>query len=65
MTTNHEQNLINRIVGGIGAIKRKEKTAQEANLGFLFTKLQAINLHEYEKLMGSYKAAVESFKAKA
>lgn len=65
MTTNHEQNLIRRITGGIGAIKRKEKTPQEANLGYLFVKLQAINLPEYEKLIASYKAALESIKVKA
>lgn len=51
----YEEQLIRRIEGGLGALKRKEKTAQELKLGSAFNALKPINPNMYEDLLAKYK----------
>lgn len=59
MGTAYEEKLIQKITGGIGAIKRKEKTAAEAGLGSALNQLAKINPGQHKDLMDSYKEAIE------
>lgn len=56
----YENDLIKKITGGIGAIKRKEKTPKEANIGASLNKLKDMNIGQWEELMSKYKEAVKS-----
>lgn len=56
----YENDLIKKITGGIGAIKRKEKTPKEANIGASLNKLKDMNIGQWEELMAKYKEAVKS-----
>ncbi len=50
-----EEKLIRKIKGGMGAIKRGEKTKLEASLGTSFTSLKKLNIGMYDELMEEYK----------
>lgn len=50
-----EERLIKKIKGGMGAIKRGEKTKLEASLGTSFTQLAKLNKPMYDELMEEYK----------
>jgi hypothetical protein len=60
----YESDLIKKITGGIGAIKRKEKTPEEAGLGKFLNALKATNEGQYDDYLKKYKEAVESIKPK-
>lgn len=54
-----EEILIKKIIGGIGAIKRGQKTPQEMNLGKFLNMLKNINQPMYEELLNNYKSALD------
>jgi len=58
----YEEDLIKKIKGGIGAIKRKEKSPKEAKLGVSLNNLLKVNPGMHKDLMEEYKEAVEAFK---
>lgn len=59
MGSSYEENLIRKITGGIGAIKRKEKTPAEAGLGTALNQLKTLNPGQHSDLMEKYKEAIE------
>lgn len=58
----YEEVLIRKIKGGIGAIKRGEKTLKEAGLGVHLNNLKKINAGQYDELMQEYKKLAENGK---
>lgn len=54
----YEEVLIRKIKGGIGAIKRMEKTPKEAALGSHLNNLQKLNPGQWSDLMIEYKEAI-------
>ena len=57
-----EDQLIRKITGGIAAIKRGDKSPEDAKLGGMLNTLKGINLPMHEELMNNYKAALEIYK---
>ncbi len=53
-----EEKLIRKITGGIGAIKRLEKTPEQANLGSSLNQLAKLNPGQWADLMVLYKEAI-------
>lgn len=58
----YEEKLIRVIKGGTAAIKRGEKSPEEAGLGKSLNALSKINVGMHEELMNNYKAACEEYK---
>jgi len=59
----YEESLIRKITAGTGAIRRGDKSPEEANLGKMLNTLKSMNLGMYEELLEKYKAAVATYES--
>lgn len=60
----YEQDLIKKIEAGIGAVKGKRKSPQEAKLASFFSALKSINVAMHDDLIKQYKHACEIYNSK-
>jgi len=56
------ETLNRKIIGKMGAIKRKEITPKESGIGTLFNRLKTIDEALYIKLLDKYKTVLEEIK---
>jgi hypothetical protein len=55
----YENDLIKKITGAIGSIKRKEVSIKDAKVGIFLNKLKEVNIGQYDELLKTYKDAIK------